>query len=254
MPGPISTERMIAARGMRWRDVGQFRARARCCRSRPACGRRGSPSRRPPPCPPRIARRDLHVDLGRRAAGRAQVGEVGHRDDRQAAGGGRDRPALGMALGAAVVERQQEQQDHADRRDPDRRDRDQLRRLDHAQDLEEEEEVPLGARHVGGRRRVRLRALLGAEDDRHRDDHGDDDQRHRRVLHHRVGEERLALLLQELVLLEVCLLVGWLHEAADAPLRGRGPVALDPGVELGDRRRDLSACRRAARAARWCRA
>ena len=44
------------------------------------------------------------------------------------------------------------------------------RRLDDAQQLEEEEEVPLRPRHVGRRRRVGLRAELGAEDDRHRDD------------------------------------------------------------------------------------
>src|SRR3954451_14484336 len=161
--------------------------------------------------------RHLHVDLGRRAAGGAEVGQVAHRDDRQAAGGGGDRAPVGPALRAAVVERQQQEQDHADGRDADRRNRDQLRRLDHAQDLEEEVEVPLGARHVGGGGRIGLRALLGAEDQRHRDDHGDDDQRHHRVFHHRVGEERLPLLLQKLVLLEVFLLVLRLH-ADDAPL------------------------------------
>src|SRR3954447_16626136 len=155
-----------------------------------------------------------HVDLGRRAAGGAEVGEVAHRDDRDDAGGGGDRPAIRPALGTAVVERQQQQQDHADGGDADRRDRDQLRRLDHAQELEEEEEVPLGARHVGGGGRIGLRPLLGAEDQRHRDDHGDDDQRHNRIFHHRIGEERLPLLLQKLVLLQVALLVLRFHVVA----------------------------------------
>ena len=94
-----------------------------------------------------------------------------YRGDHEDAGGGGDRAALGPPLGAAVVERQQEQQDHADRRHADRRERHEPRRLDHAQDLEQEEEVPLRPRHVGRRRRVRLRAELGAEHDRHRDDH-----------------------------------------------------------------------------------
>ena len=83
----------------------------------------------------------------------------------------RDRALQRVALRVAVVERQQEEQHHRDRRDADRRDRDELVRLDHPQQLEEEEEVPLGPRHVGGRGRVGLRALLGAEPDRHRDDH-----------------------------------------------------------------------------------
>src|SRR5580765_8112130 len=48
--------------------------------------------------------RDLHVDLGRGATGGAEKGEVGHGDDRQAAGGGRDRTADRVALRAAVVE------------------------------------------------------------------------------------------------------------------------------------------------------
>ena len=46
-------------------------------------------------------------------------------------------------------------------------------RLDDPQQLEEEEEVPLGPRHVGRRRRVGLRAELGAEDQRHQDDDHD---------------------------------------------------------------------------------
>ena len=217
MPGPISTERRIAARGTRaamWVSSGPGPVVAVLADlvAGEAAGAGDDL------LAGLVLRRDLHLDLGRRAAGGAEVGQVAHRDDRQDAGGGRDRPALGAALGAAVVERQQQQQDHADGRDPDRRDRDQLRRLDHAQDLEEEEEVPLGPRHVGGRGRVGLRALLGAEDQRHRDDHGDDDQRHRRVLQHRVGEERLPLLLQELVLLQVCLLVLRLHAVGAAPL------------------------------------
>src|SRR3712207_8266904 len=43
------------------------------------------------------------------------------------------------------------------------------------QQLEEEEEVPLRPGHVGGRRRVRLRAELGPEQQRH--DHDREDRR-----------------------------------------------------------------------------
>src|SRR4029077_48799 len=110
----------------------------------------------------------------------------------------------------------------------DRRERDQLGRLDHPQELEEEIEVPLGPRYVAGGGRVRLGALLGAEDDRHRDDHGDDDQRHRRVLQDRIGEEGLALLLEDLVLLQICLFVGGLHALAEAPWPGRAPPPSTP--------------------------
>ena len=233
MPGPISTERMIAARGMflaMWVSSGP----GPLLPFSPSLWQARQPAPATTSLPASYRGADLHVDLGRRAAGGAEVGQVGHRGDRQAAGGRRDRPPAGVALRAAVVERKQkEQEHHADRRDDDRRDRDQLRRLDHAQDLEEEVEVPLRARHVAGRGRVRLRALLGAEDDRHGDDHGDDDQRHRRVLQNRVGEEGLALLLEDLVLLQVCLLVGGLHAAGEAPLPS------DAGLELGDRCRDL---------------
>ena len=277
MPGPISTERTIAARGSvapMWVRSGpgpvlpfspnlwQARQPDWATTSLPAsyCGATS-----------------MSISVGEPRGG-AEVGQVGHRDDRQDAGGGRDRPALGAPLGPAVVERQQQQQDHADRRDPDRRDRDQLRRLDHAQHLEEEEEVPLGPRHVGGRGRVGLRPLLGAEHDRHHDDHGDDDQRHRRVLQHRVGEERLALLLQQLVLAEVLppSRRGFIELGA-APLpstpasscgpasatfgfsalqpRRRGRAELDDEVEVGadqgdDQRPGSAACgsRRSARA------
>src|ERR1700753_1277520 len=158
--------------------------------------------------------RDLHVDLGGRTPGRTGVGQVAHREDGEDPGGGRQRWTLRATLGAAVVERQQQEQDHADGRDADRRYGHQLRRFDDPQDLEEEEEVPLGARHVGGRRRVRLRTLGGAEDQRHRDDRAEDDYYHRRVLQHRVGEQRLPFLLQYLVFLEIRLLVGGLHAVA----------------------------------------
>src|ERR687891_449903 len=63
-------------------------------------------------------------------------------------------------------------------------------------------------RHVTRRRRVHLRTLLGAEDERHDRDQHQDDERHRGVLEHGVGEERLPLLLQDLVLAEVQLLLG----------------------------------------------
>jgi hypothetical protein len=103
-------------------------------------------------------------------------------------------------LGIAVVERKQQQHHHRDRRDDDERERHQLGWLDHAQELEEEEEVPLGTGHVSRGRRVGLRLLLGTQEQRHQDDHDGDDEQHRRVLRDRVGEEGLALLLQDLVL------------------------------------------------------
>ena len=114
--------------------------------------------------------RHLHVDLVRGARGRAEVGQVRHREDHDDARRRRDRPPLGAPLGTAVVERQHEQQHHRDRRHADRRERRQDRRLDHPQHLEEEEEVPLRPRHVGGGRRVRLRPELGTEDERHEHD------------------------------------------------------------------------------------
>src|SRR4051812_20490830 len=60
-------------------------------------------------------RRDLHVDLVRRAGRSAQEGEVSHGGDREDAGDCGDRAPLGPPLRAAVVERQQDQQDDADR-------------------------------------------------------------------------------------------------------------------------------------------
>ncbi len=51
----------------------------------------------------------------------AGVGQERHRADHEQGRHGRYRPVLGATLGAAVIERQQEQQDHAQRRDPDRR-------------------------------------------------------------------------------------------------------------------------------------
>ena len=122
----------------------------------------------PPACHDGVRRG--HFDRRRRAGVGARVGQEGHRADHGDAGQRRDRAALGAALGTAVVERQQEQQDHAERRHADRGQRHEARRLDHAQNLEQEEEVPLGTRHVGGGRRVGLRAELGAEHQRHRDD------------------------------------------------------------------------------------
>ena len=154
---------------------------------------------------------DLHVDLVRRAGRRAQVGEVAHRHDREDARDRRDRAPLRAALGAAIDERQEDQQDDADRRHADRGERRQDRRLDHAQQLEEEEEVPLRPRDVGGRRRVRLGPELRPEHQRHHDDREQDDARHERVLRHRVGEERLPLRLQQRVLAEVLLLLPLVH-------------------------------------------
>jgi len=120
--------------------------------------------------------------------------------------------AIGRApLGIAVVERQEHQQDEADRRDADRRHRREDRRLDHPQQLEEEEEVPLRPRNVGRRGRVGLRTELGAEDQGHRDDGDHHDDGHRPVLGYRVREERLPLRLEEGVLPEVLLLLALVH-------------------------------------------
>ncbi len=153
----------------------------------------------------------VDLDLARRAGDRAEHREVGHRGDGGDGADHRDRALERVALRAAVVERQQEQQHQADRGDADRGEEHQLRRLDHAQQLEEEEEVPLGPRRVGRGGRVRLRAQLGAEEDRHQDDHDQRDRRHRAVLGDRVGEERLALALQDRVLAEVLLLLARVH-------------------------------------------
>ena len=105
--------------------------------------------------------------------------------------------------------------------------RHQRRRLDDPQQLEEEEEVPLRARRVRRRRRVGLRAQLGAEDDRHRDDHGQDDRRHDGVLGHGVREERFALRLQQRVIAEVELLLALVH--ASTFLSSSGSSALSHG-------------------------
>src|SRR3954469_26030414 len=106
----------------------------------------------------------LLVDLRWRPGDRALERPVEHRDDRRDAGERGDRAPQRMPLRVAVDERQQDQEDHADRRDPDRRQEHERRRLDHAQELEEEEEVPLGPWRVGRRGRVRLGAELRAED------------------------------------------------------------------------------------------
>src|SRR6266511_5651267 len=87
---------------------------------------------------------DLKLDLRRRAGGGTEEGQVRHRDDGQQSRRGRDRAPLGSPFRVAVVERQQQEQHHAERRDPDRRQRDERGALEHAPQLEEEEEVPLG--------------------------------------------------------------------------------------------------------------
>ena len=105
------------------------------CRSRSASrrwrrGRSGRPSRRSRRCRTSVA-------IGRRS---------GRRSGPRSMNGSRNSRIMqivGMPIVASGVE-------HG--------------RLDHAQQLEEEEEVPLRPRHVGRRRRVRLRPELGAED------------------------------------------------------------------------------------------
>ena len=94
-----------------------------------------------------------------------------------------------------------------------------------------------GPRRVGGRRRVGLGTELGAEQDRHQDDHEQHEDGHDRVLGDRVGEERLPLRLQDVVLAEVLLLLAGVHGGLDLFLR---EIALLLGL--------------AATAARSCRA
>src|SRR5438105_5644605 len=155
--------------------------------------------------------RDLHVDLARRPRQRTLDREVGHRGDHGDPGERGDRAPEWMPLGVAVDEREQDEEDHADGRDPHGRHEHERRRLDHAQQLEQEEEVPLRSRRVGGRGGVRLRAELGAEDDRHRDDDDEGERGHRPVLKDGVGEERLPPALHDVVLAEVLLLLARVH-------------------------------------------
>ncbi len=181
-------------------------------------------------------RRRRHVDRVRRAGVGAGVGQEGHREDRRQTGGQGHRAALDPPLRAAVVERQQEQQDHADRRHADRGHRRELRHvLHHPQDLEQEEEVPVRARDVGGGGRVGLGPELGAEHERQEDDHQHHDDRHDRVLGDRVGEERLALVLQDRVLAEVLLLLGLVHAAAQTSASrssGSSSALIHGGAEM----------------------
>ena len=155
-----------------------------------------------------------HFDGERRAGVGALIGQERHRprdhDERRH----RYRAPLGPALGTPVEERQQEQQDEAERRDADRRQRHEARRLDHPQHLEQEEEVPLRPRHVGGRGRIGLGAELGAEHERQADDHRQHHACHSGVLGDGIGEERLALRLQDRVLAEVLLLLELVHAFA----------------------------------------
>ena len=80
-------------------DLGQVRARARGCRSRRTCGSRAA-RRGGHVTALLVLRLDVELDLGRRAGGRAEDREVGHRADRGDAGERRDRPlAPGCAPG-----------------------------------------------------------------------------------------------------------------------------------------------------------
>ena len=124
---------------------------------------------------------------------------------------GGDRPPLGAPLGPAVIKRKEDEQDHAQRRDPDRCELHDARRLDDAQNLEQKKEVPLRPCVVAGRGGVDLRAELVAQDERHHDDHCHDDTSHCRVLGNRVGKEALAVGLQAGVLAKVFLLLALVH-------------------------------------------
>src|SRR3954454_15757324 len=83
--------------------------------------------------------RHRYVDLARRPSERADDAEVGHGRDRGHGPDHRDRALERVPLGAAVIERQQEEQDQADRGDAERGHEHQRRRLDDPQQLEEEE-------------------------------------------------------------------------------------------------------------------
>ena len=247
IPGPISSDRAIAA-GFRRAPISVSFGPGPLLPLSPNWWQARQPDWAATSLPGSNSGATFDLDVGRRAGVGAEEGQERHRDDGHDPGDRRDRALQRVALRVAVVERQQQQQHHRDRRDADRRDRDQLRRLDDAQQLEQEEEVPLGPRHVGGRRRVGLRALLGAEVDRHEDDHDDDDQRHRRVLEDRVREEGLALLLHHLVLAEVLLLLAVVHGALPLP---PAPFAI---ASTGSERAPSACDRRASTAARSCRA
>ena len=144
----------------------------------------------------------------RLARRRALPGEDAHRDHGQDGRDHGDRAARWPPLAAAVVERQPDQEDEADRRDPDRRDEDRLRPFEDPEEVEEEVEVPVGTRDEVCRPRVgglgveraedaRLHAVrVPVPDRRQADDPEHDDEAHDRVVPHGGGEERLPLLLR----------------------------------------------------------
>ena len=79
---------------------------------------------------------------------RAVPGEAEEQDGHRAGEADRDRAAGEPPLARAVDERHADQDDHERRRDDDRREQQQVRVLEQPQQLEQEEEVPLGARVV----------------------------------------------------------------------------------------------------------
>ena len=116
-----------------------------------------------------------------------------------------------------------------------------VRPLEDPQQVEEEVEVPIGPRDEVDRARVGRRVVELAEparlagvvvarrrvlpDDREPDDHADDDERHDRVVPHRVREERLPALLDVLLVL--------LEDPAALDDRGRWPSASPPAAMPG---------------------
>ena len=92
--------------------------------------------------------------------GRALPGEHAHRDDDEDRGDERDRAAQDRALGPAVEERQPDQEHEQQRRHADRAEHDRLGPLEDAEEIEEEVEEPVGARHEVRRARI---GLVGVE-------------------------------------------------------------------------------------------
>ena len=105
----------------------------------------------------------LAAGLGALLRGRALVRQHAHRDDHEDPRHERDGPPADAALAPPVEEREREQQNERDRRDPDRAEDDRLRPLEDPQQVEEEEEEPVGPRDEARRPRVGLLGVPRAE-------------------------------------------------------------------------------------------
>jgi hypothetical protein len=149
---------------------------------------------------------DELIDLAGGLLGRcALVREHPHRRDHEQGRNDRDRAARNAPFASAVVERNEDEEDERDRRDADRAEEDGLRPLEDSEQVEEEVEVPVGARSERSRTRIGLFRVARAEhagvagllaggevpESGEPHDHPDDDEAHDRVVEHRVRVERL---------------------------------------------------------------